>query len=177
MRNVVSDSTLSEEEYVTKVSEIIYVPSLIDTVLYHLIVGVGDFVVFSYNSASWLNRNEYDQINKIRFILYDTDWFGEDMDALFEQYKESMPVLFSNQYFQVKMFKRAHELTGLLSDDSITTYLSDAYSNYLDVMNQNNVRFFGETDAGKETLFETHKSCFKNRPLQLENRLLEMIEG
>lgn len=150
---------------------------MIDSLLIHLIIGVNDFIIVSYNSGCWLNRNELQGFNKAKYLLYDTDWLDYDMDQLFEQYRQSLEVFFANPYIQGKMYVRAVELRNLLTSSEVEDYINDYYSSLEAVINQNNMRFYGFEDAGQSAVLAQHIGCYQNRPSLLVDKLLSLMEA
>ena len=177
MRHLLANDTLSEEDYFSQISQIINVPSIVDTLLAHLIIGVGDFRIVSCNSGCWIDRGEIKGSNKVKFLLYDTDWFNEDIDTLFEDYRESLPVFFSNPYLLGKMYARAVELKNLFSSSETTEYINDYYDSLDTAINQNNMRFYGCEDAGQASMLSQHISCYQNRPDLVIDKIVALLEN
>ena len=151
------------------------VSSMVDSIVFHSYIDHYDYDMFWSNTSAWRSREIDPTIDKadglLRFMLYDTDFsWGTHFDythypRLFEIFKSSSTLKYLLETPQLlNLIKtRAVEVANMLSSDECRNLVVNYFEKVEPLIQQNNLRHYGTTNAGYISKWSTMIEYLDNR--------------
>ena len=151
------------------------VSSMVDTIIFHSYIDHYDYDMFWTNSSAWRSRNINEDVENedglIRFMLYDTDFsLGSHYDythypKLFEFLKNnsSLKYLLETPQLLSLIKTRSAEMISVLSSQECLNAVTDYFDVVGPLIQQNNLRHYGSSDAGYVSKWDTLMDYLENR--------------